>query len=127
MDHNENHPAAQEHGGSAGVRLVQSDWDGFLDQQLAAEADAFDDQFVPSPFNPHLALGWLMRDLRTQQPGVELTLERFSAMPETLFKEQRAHGTLVASHADWICPVHCIEPEVCPHTRGPRDWDMDNT
>src|SRR5690606_8052534 len=31
------------------------------------------------------------------------------------------------SHADWICPVNCIEPARCPKTRGPRYWDLATT
>ncbi len=23
-----------------------------------------------------------------------------------------------------MCPVNCVEPARCPHTRGPRDWSM---
>jgi hypothetical protein len=23
-----------------------------------------------------------------------------------------------------MCPINCIEPARCPHTKGPRDWSM---
>jgi hypothetical protein len=58
---------------------------------------------------------------------VKWLVEPFSALPITPFAQQSGNGTLNASHADWLCPVHCIEPEVCPHTRGKRDWDMADT
>ena len=33
-------------------------------------------------------------------------------------------GTHYVSFADWMCPVNCVEPRTCPHTRGPRNWSM---
>lgn len=31
------------------------------------------------------------------------------------------------SHADWTCPVHCIEPATCPMIKAPRQWEMGDT
>ena len=28
------------------------------------------------------------------------------------------------SYATWICPPTCIEPALCPHTRGGKDWSL---
>ncbi len=28
------------------------------------------------------------------------------------------------SYATWTCPMYCDEPEVCPHTKKKRDWEM---
>jgi hypothetical protein len=109
------------------VRLVTSEWADFFDEYLDRCTAETGDQLVPSPFNPHLGLGWLMRGVERKYPELQLSLEPFARLPNTPFQQQRAHGTMVASHADWICPVHCIEPAVCPHTRGPRFWDMDRT
>jgi hypothetical protein len=33
-------------------------------------------------------------------------------------------GTHYVSFAEWMCPINCIEPVRCPHTRGTRDWSM---
>ncbi|HKS07378.1 MAG TPA: hypothetical protein VJR92_13815, partial [Gemmatimonadaceae bacterium] len=33
-------------------------------------------------------------------------------------------GTTYVSHATWTCPINCIEPHICPHTKGDRDWTM---
>ena len=127
VDHNEVPRAAREHELNELVRFAQSEWDDFFDQHLATQDSTTTDQFVPSPFNPHLALAWIMRCIRQEYPDFELDLEPFSVLPGTPYQEQRAHGTLVASHADWICPVHCVEPAICPHTRENRFWDMDVT
>src|SRR5687767_9475128 len=126
VDRNEMPPARVALGAVAGIRYVRVTWDRFFDEHLAGETSAVD-LFVPSPFNPHLGLGWLMREIRREHGDRELTLEPFALMPGIPIREQREHGTLVASHADWICPVHCIEPETCPKTKGPRHWDMDET
>jgi hypothetical protein len=125
VDHGDQ-PAALELSDAENVSFIQSDWSDFFDTHLE-NSTSTDDLFVPSPFNPHLGLGWLLRSIERRFPDATLTLEPFSQMPGTPFQQQREHGTLVASHADWICPVHCIEPEICPHTRGPRHWDMDRT
>ena len=127
VDRNEVPRAAHENAANEIVRFVQSDWGDFFDLHLNALPNDTTDRFVPSPFNPHLGLGWLMRRVEREYPDFTLTLEPFSLLPDTPFRQQREHGTMVASHADWICPVHCIEPEICPHTRGPRFWDMDVT
>ena len=127
VDRNEVSRAARDNEADDIVRFVQADWAEFFDRHLNALTNATTDSFVPSPFNPHLGLGWLMRCVEREFPSLTLQLEPFSLLPDTPYREQREHGTMVASHADWICPVHCIEPEICPHTRGPRFWDMDAT
>ena len=33
-------------------------------------------------------------------------------------------GTRYVSFADWLCPMHCIEPAICPVIRAPRSWEM---
>lgn len=33
-------------------------------------------------------------------------------------------ATHYVSFATWTCPINCIEPRVCPHTRGLRSWSM---
>jgi hypothetical protein len=127
VDHNPRPRAARENVEAEIVRFAEADWSDFFDSHLATLPNNTTDQFVPSPFNPHLGLGWLMRLVQHEFPDLHLALEPFSLLPDTPYREQREHGTMVASHADWICPVHCIEPEICPHTRGPRFWDMDVT
>jgi hypothetical protein len=127
VDHGAEPLARQQLNGEAGVRFVRSEWDGFFDSFLQDAPAGSADLFVPSPFNPHLGLAWLMRSLTRVYPQRQLTLETFSRMPGTPYQQQRAHGTLVASHADWVCPVHCVEPGICPKTRDTRYWDMDRT
>src|SRR5262249_2964262 len=35
-----------------------------------------------------------------------------------------AAGDRALSYATWVCPPTCIEPDLCPHTRGPKDWSL---
>ncbi len=85
------------------------------------------DILVTPPFTPHLALAWLLRTLPRRGDGLRWRLEPFALQPETPFRHQADGGPLLLSHADWICPVNCIEPERCPKIRAPRAWDMDAT
>lgn len=113
--------------GAGPLRFVRAEWDAFLADYLAAlESDA-DDRLITPPFTPHLSVAWLLRRLRESFPTLHWTTEPFRRMPGTPFERQTEGGPLVVSHADWICPVHCIEPATCPATRGPRQWDLDRT
>jgi hypothetical protein len=125
------HPRALEkEPDGTGLRHVRQDWVEFLDERLAGrgvEAPSPGEILVTPPFTPHLALAWLLRALSRSAPEVRWTTEPFQVMPATPYREQRPGGPLLLSHADWICPVNCIEPGRCPKTRGPRYWDMDRT
>lgn len=110
-----------------GLRFAVADWSEFLRAELDALPLDAEDRLVPPPFTPHLAVGWLLDRLRTDRPGRDWTLEPFRRFPGTPFERQSEGGPLVVSHADWLCPVHCIEPGTCPATRGPRYWDLDRT
>jgi hypothetical protein len=126
IDHSEHPRAAELLDETAPLRIVQADWADFLDTHFAAGAGD-GEHLVPPPFTPHLAVGWLLRSLERMFPDAHFAPQPFAALPGTPFQDQRAHGTLAVSHADWLCPVNCIEPARCPATRGPRDWDMDRT
>lgn len=118
VDHNSN-PLAKEFASDARVHIVRQDWDDFLDEYMRGVDVDGSDQFVPPPFTPHLALAWLLRAL-----GNDWRIEPFNHLPVLPFVNHTDEGTLTTSHADWICPTHCIEPDTCPHTKGPRHWDM---
>ena len=42
----------------------------------------------------------------------------------TPYDRLHTDGVRYVSFADWLCPVHCIEPAVCPAIRAPRSWEM---
>ena len=109
------------------LRFIEQDWDSFCDVYFGSLPADSDDQIVPPPFTPHLALAWLLRQLTADRPDRVWSTEPVHRMPGTPFQNQSVEGTVTLSHADWLCPVHCIEPDVCPKTRLGRYWDMAET
>lgn len=109
------------------LRFVADDWDSFCDSYFDALPDDSPDQIVPPPFTPHLALRWLLRRLPKDRPDLRWELEPLRRMPGTPYQHQSKGGPLTLSHADWICPVHCIEPHTCPATKERRYWDLADT
>lgn len=107
--------------------LVVQEWEPFLDDWLAAPR-AEDDQVVPSPLMPHLMATWLERQARVRWPGHDVAMVPATAPVGTPF--DRLHpgdGVRYVSWADWMCPVHCIEPATCPAIAAPRSWEMSET
>jgi hypothetical protein len=125
VDHNANPPARAHI--SPLLRFVEQDWDTFCDDYFGSLPTDSPDHIVPPPFTPHLALRWLLRHLPQDRPDLHWELEPIGRMPGTPFQHQSAGGPLTLSHADWMCPVHCVEPATCPATKGPRYWDLADT
>jgi len=131
VDHDPACRAAHELAPRPDRALVVADWDDFLDRFLGA-ADAPrpagpDDALVPTPLMPHLMARWLERRARADWPGREVGLRPLVAEAGTPYESTGPDGTRYLSFADWICPVHCIEPLTCPVIRAPRTWDLSGT
>ncbi|HEY2897081.1 MAG TPA: hypothetical protein VGJ12_08095 [Gemmatimonadaceae bacterium] len=113
------------------VEVVVSDWASFFDSYLGeaasharANASELPDAIVPSPLMPHLMYEWIERRARARWPERTIRtrpLEPPSGIP---WQKRGADGTQYVSFAEWVCPVNCIEPALCPATRGPRSWSM---
>ena len=108
------------------VELVVEEWSAFFDRYFAAAspAAAAPDAIVPSPLMPHLMYEWLLRRARARWPGREIGTRPVPTGPGTPYDVQAPDGTRYVSFADWLCPVHCIEPATCPMIRAPRTWEM---
>jgi hypothetical protein len=117
---------AREVGVAAGVELVVEEWasffDNWLDQSTAAPEQP--DAIVPSPLMPHLMFEWLMRRARARWPGRLVEQRPMPLGPGTPYDAGAPDGTRYVSFADWLCPVHCVEPAICPMIRAPRSWEM---
>lgn len=102
------------------VELHVAEWGDWLDERL--EHFRPEDQFVPYHWAPHLLRDWLERQARR----AGRTSERGGSLaPLGLpFEADTREGSRALSYATWTCPVTCIEPALCPHTRGPRDWSL---
>jgi hypothetical protein len=113
-------------------RLVVSDWETFFDDYLArAEAGGrspgLEHHIVPSPLMPHLMYTWLLRRARARWPGRLIETRALPGRVGTPYDTAAPDGTRYLSHADWLCPTHCVEPALCPVTRAPRTWEMPET
>jgi hypothetical protein len=99
------------------VRFDVADWSEWLDAHLASCGP--DDQLVPYHWAPHLLLDWLARAAGGR-------VDRGTAWPlrATPYEGPTGAGDRALSYATWPCPPTCIEPALCPHTRGPRDWSL---
>jgi len=109
-----------------GAECVVAEWTDFFREYLAALPADTRDAIVPSPLMPHLLYEWLHDRARERWPGRQVET---SPLPEDVsvdvpWQRPGADGTRYVSYATWLCPVNCIEPAKCPHTRGPRDWTM---
>ncbi len=85
------------------------------------------DALVPSPLMPHLLLDWLIRQAGARDPRRPATVRPLNATPPTPWERAAPDARHYVSYATWTCPVNCIEPARCPHTRGSRDWSMPET
>jgi hypothetical protein len=120
--------AAASVGGVAGAELVVANWDSFLDSWLQPAERTPLDRLVPSPFMPHLMADWLLRRARERWPGREVAMLPAETPVGTPYDRlHHGDGVRYLSHADWICPVHCIEPITCPAITAPRSWEMGET
>lgn len=128
VDRNPDCAAAGREAHEVGFELVVSDWDTFLDGFLARPAPpegAPDDAIVPSPLMPHLMGRWLER-LAAAMGGTPRQVPA-AMVAGTPYDVLGPDGTRFVSHADWLCPTHCIEPHTCPVIRAPRTWEMSET
>jgi hypothetical protein len=119
--------ATRELEASSELGIVAADWDAFLREFLDSAPPAPgapDDAVVPSPLMPHLMANWLLGAARALWPGREVELAVPDEPLRTPYDALGPDGNRYVSFADWICPVHCIEPLTCPMIRAPRTWEM---
>ena len=102
------------------ARLEEADWSQWLDDRL----DDFgaDDHLVPYHWAPHLLEEWL--GTRLTQAGARVSRGGALAPRGLPYEGTTAAGGRALSYASWICPPTCIEPALCPHTRGAKDWSL---
>lgn len=107
------------------AELVIAEWGAFLDEWIAGAGER--DAIVPSPLMPHLFFEWVARRASQRWPTRSVARAPLGGQVGTPWESAAPDGTAYVSHATWMCPVNCIEPARCPHTRGPRDWSMPDT
>lgn len=110
------------------VRIDARDWRAFFDVYLerAAEGSAefARDAIVPSPLMPHLMGAWLVERARARWPDRHVQTAPLATIPQVPWERAGGDGTHYVSFATWTCPVNCVEPRICPHTRDERSWSL---
>lgn len=109
------------------VEIALADWGAWL----GVHADEVGPRahLVPYHWAPHVLVDWLAAEV-TRARGV---VRRGGEVPPVGTPVDRAtrEGDRALSYATWLCPPTCIEPALCPHTRGAKDWslagDLDRT
>jgi hypothetical protein len=107
--------------------LAVSEWTPYFRTYLDAASEGADvarDGIVPSPLMPHLMYEWLHDRAVARWPDRTVTTQPLPAAPPTPWERAAPNGIHYVSFATWMCPINCIEPATCPHTRGPRTWTM---
>jgi hypothetical protein len=120
VDHDPACRVASERAGDPRVQLETAEWAEWLAAHLGEASPA--DHLVPYHWAPHLLLGWLEGEAR--RAGAVTTRGGALAPRGLPFEATTSAGDRALSYASWTCPPTCIEPAVCPHTRGPRDWSL---
>ena len=110
------------------VRLEVADWRAFFARYLSTAAGNREasklDAIVPSPLMPHLMFDWLVDRARERWPERDVNAAPLLRAPATPWQRAAPDGTHYVSFAEWTCPINCIEPRRCPHTRGERSWSL---
>ena len=104
------------------IGVVHAEWDRFVSSWLRESAD--DDALVPSPLMPHLLFDWLLARARERWPHRRIDRVPLEHPPSTPWQRGSPEGTHYVSFAEWMCPINCIEPPLCPVIRGPRSWSL---
>lgn len=118
---------ARDAGTFAGVPLtvVTQSWADYLTSWLAGGAQKLRGHaLVPSPLMPHLLLDWLVARAATRWPDRTISVKPLITAPRIPWERAAPDGRHYVSFAEWMCPINCIEPALCPSTGGPRSWSM---
>ena len=102
--------------------VVVDDWRAYF--APAIRSCGARDTIVPSPLMPHLMVGWVMDEVRARWPSRAVGLKALQQELPVPWQLANGDAPHYASFATWTCPVNCIEPARCPHTREARDWSM---
>lgn len=135
VDHNPDCQAKREFGDPLkdpnGLLLFhRAEWGAFLfdyfDRALKDHeaGKRIDDHYVPPTYAPHLLLDFMIEKASREFPDLLFSHPEMETTIGTPVDIPLAAGTRALSFATWTCPATCIEPPTCPHTRGPKDWDM---
>ena len=111
--------------------LHVAEWRDYFQSYLTRAANSpaqfANDAIVPSPLMPHLMAEWLVDRAKTRWPDRSVRTTTIDSPVAVRWQRDGADGTHYVSFADWMCPINCIEPRMCPVTRDLRDWSLPPT
>jgi hypothetical protein len=110
------------------VEIVVAEWSDFFADYLThavRDPDAYaGDAIVPSPLMPHLMGQWLVSEARARFGARVASDVPFDRLPDVPWERAGEPGVHYVSFATWTCPINCVEPRTCPHTRDTRTWSL---
>jgi hypothetical protein len=114
-----------------GIELATEEWRSFFRSYLNHAVEDRErtaaDAIVPSPLMPHLMFEWILERARARWPDREVGRRLLETPPPTPWQRATSDGPHYVSFAEWMCPINCIEPRICPHTRAVRSWTLPET
>jgi len=118
-------------GSSLATTLEVAEWRNYFESYLTKAANLPDrcanDAIVPSPLMPHLMAEWLVNRAKDRWPNRVVRTTTIDSPLAVRWQRDGMDGTHYVSFADWMCPINCIEPRMCPETRDVRDWSLPPT
>jgi len=76
---------------------------------------------------PHLMFEWIRDRARERWPERDVASRALATEPPIPWQRSTGDGPHYVSFAEWTCPINCIEPRLCPHTRDVRSWSLPDT
>ncbi len=116
-----------EYLGAAALRSGAAMTAAQLRDTSTGAASVREDAIVPSPLMPHLMGQWVMSRARARWPGRMMRFAPVNGAVDVPWQRTGEDGTHYVSFATWECPINCVEPRTCPHTRGARAWSLPPT
>jgi hypothetical protein len=124
LDRNPNCQATHERLSKDPLAFIFGEWEDILPTLFSNNEIKKNDLIIPSPFQGLLIFNWLKKEanlvdrvmlpIKLPEIGGGLPYEKLGTDNLTRY----------SSYADWICPPFCIEPKICPATKGLKSWDM---
>lgn len=123
VDRNAENRATAKFAGRDAVTFVRSDWFTFLREYFDGYRNGSGARLIPAHMAPHLLFEVAASQVAART-GMKVEMEPVPASFNLPFDKEGERGIRYISAAAWLCPFSCIEPDTCPATRGPRDWDL---
>lgn len=112
------------------IHHITQDWHEFFLPYFQGQVEQgragtnLTDHYVPPCIGPHFIFELFEAELKRECPGIQLNHLPVEAAIGTPLDMKLADGNRALSFAEWKCPHSCIEPKLCPVTRGEKWWDM---